>query len=76
MFLGYNLEQWHDRLIAHAFLEKSAGKLDFSISVWANPSLYDWAFWKFNRVDVYNIELTHFVEKLLENRSGVNNGKY
>jgi hypothetical protein len=74
MFLGYNLEQWHDRLIAHAFLEKNAGKPDFSISVWANPSLYDCAFWKSNHVDVYKIELTYFVDKLVENRNRGNNG--
>ncbi|MGE5344099.1 MAG: CHAT domain-containing protein [Candidatus Omnitrophota bacterium] len=75
MFLGYNLEQWHDRLIAHAFLEKNAGQSDSSISVWSRPSLYDSAFWKFNHVEVYNIELNHFVEKLMEHQNGGANGK-
>jgi hypothetical protein len=63
LFLGYDLEQWHDRLIAHSILEK-ANRRDRSFAVRENPTPYQRAFWKSNHVDIYDVELQEFIGKL------------
>ena len=75
LFLGYSLEEWQDRLIAHAFLEKSRGRTDSSYSVWPGPSRFNRIFWKSNQVDILNEELKHFATRLSENIRHMKNEK-
>jgi hypothetical protein len=69
LFLGYNLEEWQNRLIANAVLEKRTHRDDSSFAVWKGPTPYERAFWKSHHVDLYDMELTQFVEKLHGNSS-------
>jgi len=64
LFFGYNLEEWQDRLVANTILEKKRVHRDRSYTVAGNPSPYEKAYWKFNGVDVYPVELEPFVENL------------
>lgn len=64
LFLGYNLEEWQNRLIANAVLDKRTHRDDSSFAAWKDPTPYERAFWKSHHVDLYDMDLTQFVEKL------------
>jgi len=66
LFLGYNLDEWQNRLIANTVMEKRTHRDDSSFIVWKDPTPYEKAFWKSHYVDLYDMELTPFVEKLHE----------
>ncbi|MGD2089185.1 MAG: CHAT domain-containing protein [Candidatus Aminicenantes bacterium] len=74
LFLGYNLEEWQNRLIANALLEKRTHRDDSSFAAWENPTPYERAFWKSHQVDLYDLELTGFVKRLHESMKRLNNG--
>jgi hypothetical protein len=73
LFLGYNLEEWQSRLIANALLEKRTYRVDCSFAAWKGSTPYERAFWKSHHVDLYDMELTQFVEKLNESLKRLNN---
>jgi len=64
LFLGYNLNEWHDRLIATAILEKKQGTRERSYAVHNFPNLYERSFWKNFNVDIHEIGLWKFIEDL------------
>ncbi len=66
LYLGYNLEEWQDRLIANAILEKKHTHREPSYAVHENPTLYEKTFWKFNGVDIYEVETKNFVSEMCE----------
>ncbi len=74
LFMGYGLEEWKDRLIAHAILEKGARATDSSFAIWKNPNKFEKAFWKSNHVDILDVELPQFVNMLSDSISRVNHG--
>lgn len=63
--LGHDLEEWHHRLLLDALLSKKRGHQP-SFAVKENPTLYECAFWKSHGVDLYQINIQTFVEKLKE----------
>jgi hypothetical protein len=64
LFLGYNLHEWQDRLIADSLLEKCPKKVD-SFTVCENLTPYEWAFWKStHKLITYREELKDFVHRL------------
>jgi hypothetical protein len=74
LFLGYNLEEWQNRLIANAVLEKRTHRDDSSFAAWKGSTPYERAFWKSQHVDLYDMELTGFVEGLHKHMKRLNNG--
>jgi len=67
LFLGHNLNEWQDRLILTTILEKRRTNRERSYAVQENPTAYETAYWKFHGVDLYQVSLKTFVEKLGEN---------
>lgn len=66
LFLGNSLNNWQDRLVLNAILEKNRNNRARSYAVEENPSKYELEYWKFHGVDLYQLNLTTFVEKLTE----------
>jgi hypothetical protein len=66
LFLGHNLKEWQDKLVVNAILEKKRTQRERSYVVQKTPNLYERAYWKFNGVDMYEVQLREFVEKLNE----------
>lgn len=66
LFLGYDLKQWHDRLIASSILEKRRFQKERYYTIRENPSQYEQAFWKYNGVDILPIKFETFIKKLTE----------
>ncbi len=66
LFLGYNLKQWHDRLIASSILERRRLQRERFYTVNANPTQYEGAFWKYNGVDILSIEFDAFIKNLIQ----------
>lgn len=67
LFLGYNLEDWQDRLIAYVILEKwKNGNNSFTVCREPNP--YERTFWKslLSIDELYGVDLDEFIEKLHE----------
>jgi hypothetical protein len=64
LFMGYDLEEWQDRLIANAILYKRTNRDDSSFAIWHDPTPYAEAFWKSHRVDLCKLQLTDFVSQL------------
>ena len=64
LFLGYNLDDWQDRLIAYVILEKwKNGNNSFTVCREPNP--YERTFWKsLLSTELYGVELEEFIEKL------------
>ncbi|MCP4110984.1 MAG: TIR domain-containing protein [Desulfobacteraceae bacterium] len=75
LYLGYNLEKWQDRLIANAILEKKRTRREPSYAVHEEPTLYEKAFWKFNGVDIYEVEPGKFVSELCKRIPGLKKEK-
>jgi hypothetical protein len=67
LLLGYNLNEWQDRLILNAILEKKRAQTERSYAVQECPTAYAIAYWKAHGVDLYQVNLKTFVEKLGEN---------
>ena len=69
LFLGYNLDDWQDRLIAYVILEKwKNGNNSFTVSREPNP--YERTFWKsLLSTELYGVALEEFIEKLYEHMS-------
>jgi hypothetical protein len=66
LFLGYNLDDWQDRLIAYVISKKWQNSKN-SFSVCASPNPYERIFWKsLLSIDLYEVELPEFTEKLYE----------
>lgn len=63
LFLGHRLDEWQDRLILNAVLERKRSK-SRSYAVQERPTRYESAYWKFHGVDVYQVQLKIFVEQL------------
>jgi hypothetical protein len=66
LFLGHNLSEWQDRLVLNAILEKRRTRSERSYAVQETPTAYETAYWKFHGVDLYQVSLKTFVEKLGE----------
>ena len=64
LMLGHNLAEWHDRLLLNAILEKKRAQTDRSYAVQERPTAYASAYWKAHGVDVYQVNLKTFIEKL------------
>lgn len=66
LFLGYNLDDWQDRLIAYVILEKwKNGNNSFTVS--REPKPYERTFWKsLLSTELYGVALEEFIEKLHE----------
>jgi hypothetical protein len=64
LFMGYNLDDWQDRLIAYVILEKwKNGNNSFTVSREPNP--YERTFWKsLLSTELYGVALEEFIEKL------------
>lgn len=66
LFLGYNLDDWQDRLIAYVILEKWKNGSN-SFTVCKEPDPYGRTFWKsLLSTELYSVELEEFIEKLHE----------
>jgi hypothetical protein len=66
LFLGYNLEEWQNRLIANAMLDKRAYSSESCSAVWEDPGPYDLAFWNSHHVNILNVDLKEFAFQLKE----------
>ena len=66
LLLGHNLSEWYDRLILNAILEKKRTQTERSYAVQEHPTAYATAYWKAHSVDLYQVNLKTFVEKLGE----------
>ncbi len=66
VFLGYNLDKWHDRLIAGAVLEKRRSHRERYYAVTEAPTQYEQAFWKYKGVDIFQEKFETFVKKLAD----------
>ncbi len=71
LFLGYNLDEWQDRLIANAILEKKRARSERSYVVLEKPTLYEKAFWKSNGVDIVEVGLEQFVSEMSKKINGL-----
>ncbi len=67
LFLGNPMKDWQDRLILNTILEKRETRNELSYAVKEDPTLYESAYWKSHRVDLYQVSLKAFVEKLQRN---------
>jgi hypothetical protein len=66
LFMGYNLDEWQDRLIADTVLERCPKEED-SFTVCTDPNPYEWAFWKStHKMVIYKEELKAFTDHLYE----------
>lgn len=66
LFLGSVLNDWQDRLVLNAILEKNRSNRARSYAVRKHPTTYERVYWKFHGVDLYKVNLKTFVEKLGE----------
>ncbi len=73
LFLGYNTEEWQDRLLVNFILEKKRVSMERSYTVLDKPTPYESAYWKFNGIDILQVRLKQFVDQLLINISDYNN---
>ena len=64
LFLGYNLNNWHDRLIATAILEKKIMRSAFSYAIRKKPNDYEKSFWNFFKVKIQEIGLWDYIREL------------
>lgn len=66
LFLGYDLHDWQDRLIAYVISKKWKNCIN-SFSICQNPGSYERVFWKsLLSIDLYEAGLEEFSEKLAE----------
>ncbi|UCH97362.1 MAG: SIR2 family protein, partial [Candidatus Aminicenantes bacterium] len=66
LFLGYNLDDWQDRLIAYVILEKWKNGNN-SFTVCKEPDPYERTFWKsLLSTELYGVDLEEFIEQLHE----------
>ncbi|MGE0085548.1 MAG: TIR domain-containing protein [Desulfococcaceae bacterium] len=66
LFLGYNLNNWHDRLIATAILEKKRMYRERSYAIRRNPDRYEKAFWNYFKVEVQETGLWEYIQIIQE----------
>jgi hypothetical protein len=66
IFLGYDLDEWNNRLIAHAIMEKRQASREFSYGVKENPTPYEKVYLKLNGVEIYQIDLKEFIDNLAQ----------
>ena len=66
LFFGYNINQWHERLVATGLLEKRLTQSEPSYAVIETPTPYEKAFWQHNRVNIYPVGLAQFVDGLTQ----------
>jgi hypothetical protein len=64
LFLGYDLHEWQDRMIAYVISKKWQNSNN-SFSICKNPSSYERIFWKsLLSIDLYEAGLDEFIEQL------------
>ena len=64
LFLGYNLDDWQDRLIAYVISKKWKNSSN-SFSVCKEPKPYERTFWKsLLSIELYGVELEEFIKNL------------
>ncbi len=64
LFLGNSLNDWQDRLILNAVLEKNRSNRARSYAVHESPSAYEKAYWEHNRVRLYQVGLQELAGNL------------
>lgn len=75
LFLGYDLHDWQDRLIAYVISKKWKNCIN-SFSICQNPGSYERVFWKsLLSIDLYEAGLEEFSEKLAEQMRLQSDGK-
>lgn len=75
LFLGYNLNSWHSRLIATAILEKKRMYRERSYTICSNPSRYERAFWNYFNVEIQEIGLWDYVKAICDTRPELRTAK-
>ncbi|MCP4396237.1 MAG: hypothetical protein GY801_02855 [bacterium] len=64
LFLGNSLNDWQDRLILNAVLEKNRSNCARSYAVHESPIAYEKAYLEHNRIRLYQVCLQEFAENL------------
>ena len=73
--MGYNLEEWQNRLIANAILDKRAYSSESCFAVWEDPGPYDLAFWNSHHVNILTVDLKEFTRNLKEKIKQLNSSR-
>lgn len=66
MFFGSTLHDWQDRLVVNAILEKKRAARGLSYAVQEAPTQYERAYWKSHGVELYQMNLNRFLERIRE----------
>lgn len=64
LFVGCRLNEWQDRLVAAAILEKRRDVPGLCHAVCPDPTPYEQAFWKYYGVELYEMETELFADRL------------